>query len=457
MALLASLALLVAVSPQTPTPQGGASAQPLLNATEQGNLRDKLMKFLADDAASRVASDKEYDKIARNRTKTKDAFDAEWKKYEKKGNLLASMADLRAIFDNCLTVKGPPSGAVGNLKKMTVKDPTDTVLEYAVSLPKTYKADKAWRTVIVLPGTAAAGAPAWSKTADYFTATWDKSTAQTDSIFLLPQQPDNLEFDPVPDYSRDGAEAEEGRRHSLLLTPLNEVMHSAAVDRSRVFLDCGRGTSGFGLRTATLFPDRFAGVVLRDPIAVDDIRVGSLHDMPILLLKSAGNAAVVDALKTRLEGVSKDTVTVLDTTDEYPHKASTAAIEGWMAKQRRSMTPKSVVLEPNHDRFNRAYWVKIDTADSVVTTAGDKKPRLEVHADRAANRITVKAIGVERFTLLLNDDLVDLDKDYTLVVNDKAITEKKSRSLRETWEVVQGRFDWDWLFTTRTQTTVPKP
>ena len=38
-----------------------------------------------------------------------------------------------------------------------------------------------------------------------------------------------------------------------------------------------------------------------------------------------------------------------------------------------------------------------------------------------------------------------LDKDYTLVVNDKAVTEKKSRSLREMWEVVQGRFDWDWL------------
>ena len=211
------------------------------------------------------------------------------------------------------------------------------------------------------------------------------------------------------------------------------------------------------LRTATLFPERFAGVILRDPVAVDDIRVGSLHGMPVLLLKTASNAAVVDALKTRLEGVSKDTITVVDATDEYPHKGATAAIEGWMAKQKRSMTPKSIVLEPNHDRFNRAYWIKIDRADSVVTTAGDKRPRLEVQVDRAANRITVKTVGVEQFTMSLNDDLVDLDKEFTVVVNEKAVTEKKTRSFREMWEGVQNRFDWDNLFPTRMQTTVPKP
>jgi hypothetical protein len=454
MALLASLALLVAALPQNPATQAGAA--PLLTPAEQSNVRDKLAKFLADDAASLQATDKEYDKVARARTKSKDAFDAELKKYEKKGNLTASMPDLRAIFENCLHVKAPPSGVVGNLKKLSVKDAKDEIVEYAAFLPKTYKADKTWRTVIVLPGTLGS-APGWTKGPDYFAATWDKAAATADTIFLLPQAPDNIELDPVPDYSRDGAEAEEGKRHSTLLTPMNEVMHTATVDRSRVFLDCGRGACGFGVRTATLFPDRFAGLVLRDPVAVDDIRVGSLHGMPVLLLKTAANAAAVDALKTRLEGVSKDTVTVLDATDEYPHKAATPQIEAWLTKQKRTMSPKTVVLEPNHDRFNRAFWVKIDTADSVVTTAADKKPRLEVTSDRAANRITVKAVGVERFTLSLNDDIVDLDKEFTIVVNEKAFTEKRSRSFREVWQGVQQRFDWDCLFSARVQTTVPKP
>ena len=43
-------------------------------------------------------------------------------------------------------------------------------------------------------------------------------------------------------------------------------------------------------------------------------------------------------------------------------EAATPQIEEWMGKQRRSMTPKRVVVEPNHNRFNRAYWVDIDTA-----------------------------------------------------------------------------------------------
>lgn len=453
MSLLASLALLVAVLPQTPPAAPAAQgAQGLLTPAEQSSLRDKLAKFLADDGASRMASDKEYDKLSRNREKSKDAFDAEWKKCEKKGNLVASMADLRAMFEGCFLVKPAPSGTVANLKKLVTKDG----LEYSMYLPKPYKADKPWRAVIVVPGTATAGGTGWAKPADYFTAVWDKAAAQADTIFHVPHVAENVELDPIPDYSREGADAEEDKRIRAIFT-LNDVMLSANVDRARVFLDCGRGSCGFGLRFATLFPERFAGIVLREPTAVDDLRLGSLHGMPILLLRSAANAAVVDALKTRLEGVSKDTITVVEATDDYPYKGATPQIEQWLGKQRRNMIPMEVVVEPNHDRFNRAYWVDIDTADSLLTTLADKKPRLEVKADRAANRITVKAVGVERFTLSLNDDIVDLDKEFTIVVNEKAFTEKKTRSFRELREGVQQRFDWDCLFSAKVTTTVPKP
>ena len=455
MSLLASLALLVAALPQTPaaqgsSPQGGAPG--LLTATEQGSLRDKLAKFLADDGAVRMASDKEYDKLSRTREKSKDAFDAELKKLEKKGNIIGSMPDLRAMFEGCFLVKAPPSGSVAALKKMTTKDG----LDFSMHLPKPYRADKPWRTIIVVPGTAAVGAPGWAKPADYFTAVWDKAAAQADTIFHIPHVADNLELDPIPDYSHEGADAEEDRRIKTIWT-LNDVMQSANVDRSRVFLDCGRGACGFALRFATLFPERFAGLVLREPSAVDDLRLGSLTGMPILLLRSPANAAVVDALKTRLEAVGKETVVAIDAADEYPHKGATAQIEEWLGKQRRNMMPATVIIEPNHDRFNRAYWADIDTADSLLTTAPDKKPRLEVKADRATNRITVKAVGVERFILSLNDSIVDLDKEFTIVVNDKAFTEKKTRSFRAVWEGVQARFDWDCLFSAKVTTTVPKP
>jgi hypothetical protein len=96
------------------------------------------------------------------------------------------------------------------------------------------------------------------------------------------------------------------------------------------------------------------------------------------------------------------------------------------------------------------------TADSLLTTTGNERPRLEVEADRANNRIVVKSVGIEQFELLLNDDLVDLDKEFTIVVNDKAIVEKRSRSFLDMHERMVQRSDWDYLFTVQYVTTVPK-
>ena len=81
---------------------------------------------------------------------------------------------------------------------------------------------------------------------------------------------------------------------------------------------------------------------------------------------------------------------------------------------------------------------------------------VEVDADRANNRIVVKARGVEQFVLFLNDDLVDLDKEFTVVVNDKAFVEKKVRSFRDMVERMVVRRDWDYLFPVMYATTVPK-
>ena len=67
----------------------------------------------------------------------------------------------------------------------------------------------------------------------------------------------------------------------------------------------------------------------------------------------------------------------------------------------------------------------------------------------------VSARGVENFTLLLNDDLVDLDKEFTVVVNDKAVTEKRTRDMRGMQERLVQRRDWDFLFPVQYESTVP--
>ena len=459
MSFLAAITLFAVSLPALPAPQGApqeataAAKPPVLSPTEQAALRDKLTKFLADDASHMLASGKDREKTGRAREKSKDAFDAEWKKHEKKGNLLASMADLRAVFDNCFQLK-PAAVPLAALRKETLKDDG---LDYSFYLPKAYKADKPHRTVLVVPGSLAADANGkWTKALDHFNAVWDKSPLQADTIFHVVHVPEGAELDATPDYNREGAEEEDKKRNKVVFGTFGEVMRNYNLDRNRVFLDFGRGACGFGLRFATLFPDRFAGAILRQPSAVDDLRLGSLLGMPVLLLRTPATAATVDALKARLDAASPNTTTVIDATDAYPHRGASAEIEAWIGKQRRNMTPTRVVIEPNHDMFNRAYWAKIDTAESLLTTAADKRPRLEVQADRAGNRITVKAVGVERFTLHLNDDLVDLDKEFTVIVNDKAMVEKRTRSFRELRDGVEVRYDWEFLFPAKFSTGVTK-
>jgi hypothetical protein len=440
---------------QTPAPATASAKPPLLTPAEQAALRTKLVKYLdATDVYDNKASGlKAREKASKAREKTKEEFDKEWAKLEKKGNLIASMADLRAIFDNCFVLE-KPSFSTGQLRKEQLKEDNS---DYSFFLPKTYTAEKPHRTVVVMPGTATPDAAGtWAKPADYFAAVWDKTNLVNSTIVHMVTVPDRLELDPIPDFSREGDEAEEERRIRAVWNGFGQVMANYNIDRGAVFFDCGRGACGFALRFVTMFPDRFAGIVLRQPVEVDDIRLGTLTGKPVLMLKTAATEKAVTALKERLEAITPGCVTVVDATDDYPHKAAAGAIEEWMGKQRRSMSPTKVVIEPNHDRFNRAYWVKIDRADPLLGAPLDTRARLEVEADRATNRIVVKARGVEQFVLFLNDDLVDLDKEFTVVVNDKAFVEKKVRSFRDMVERMVVRRDWDYLFPVMYATTVPK-
>jgi hypothetical protein len=465
MSVLASLALVSLLLPQAPQggeQENGTAKAGVLGPQERATLRDKLAKFNLEDANLAFASDRDREKARRKREAALKEFEEDWAKAEKKG-ALGSMPDLRAVFENCFLLK-PPTVSLGQLRADKTEGNSGPV-DFSFYLPKTYKPQVPARTILLLPGsTAADNAGTWAKPADHFAATWEKSALADSSIVHVPVIPAGLELDPAPDYTREGGDADERRRFDAMWAGFGKTLQTYNVERSRVVLDCGRNACGFGMRFLTIYPDRFAGAVLRAPSEIEEprpgtttgIRLASLNGLPILLLRAEANAAAVDALTKRLDEESPGSATVLEVTDAYPHKGHAAEIEKWILERKREPLPKKLVIAPNHDQFNRAYWADIDVADSLVAAPIESLPRLECHADRAANRITVKAVGIERFTLFLNDDLVDLDKEFTVVVNDKAIPEKRTRNFREMRERVITRSDWDFLFPVVFSTAVPK-
>lgn len=448
MFIAATFSLLATTLAPQNSAASGQESEPVLASREQKTLSDKLRKYLAAETRYENSTGKARSKASKARRKAKEAFDKDWAKADDKG-VLGSMVDLKAVFHNCFENKRPGVGK-GNFY---MRDVSDTPFKYGLQIPKKYSEKNPLTTMVVLPS---GKAGTWTKPKDYFANVWAGTNLLHTAIVLMPMLPQGLEMDAIPDYSRDNAEKEEQRRIGSVFSPFGFVINNYNVDRSRVFLDCGTENCGYGVRLASLFPDRWAGIILRDPTQVDDIRIGSLLSVPILAIETSANAARVSALKKRWDETCPGMMTVILGKGDAPHLASAPDIESWMKDKNRTMTPTKITLEPNHDRFNKAYWVDIDVADSLLTATPGKEPRLQVVADRAANRITVDAQGIERFEILLNDDLVDLTKEFTIVINGKAIKETRRRSFRDMKRRMRERNDWSYLFPVSFLATVPK-
>ena len=447
MFIAATFSLLTAVlAPQVP-----ASAQdekPIMKASETKSLSDKLRKYLSADLTYQAARGRAREKAAKTLRKARTSFEKDWKKADDKG-VLGSMTDLRAVFYNCFKPVKPDIGK-GSVLERGIKD---MPIKWAIRLPKKYTEKKPWGTILTLPSGKEGD---WVDPRDYFKMVWGKSPIIDQFIVQIPLLPDQLEMDPIPNYTRDRAEEEEDKRIRSVFGAFGYLVNNYTIDRGRVFMDCGSETCGFGVRFATLFPDRWAGLILRDATEVDDLRIGNLLHVPVLALKTDKNAAVIDELKKRWDETCPDMMTVIDAKGAAPHLESSDDILAWVKDKKRNMVPSKITLEPNHDRFNKSYWVDIHVADSLLTTIGEERPRIEASADRATNRITIDAVGIERFEILLNDDLVDLDKEFTIVVNGKAIKETRRRSFVEMKSRMLERNDWDYIFPVRYVTSVPK-
>lgn len=434
-------------------PQGEPA--PKLSASEHRSLREKLAKMIEARLEYDIATGRNRDKAQRNYEKTKEAWQKDWeKRCEDKGDLLKSIPDLREIFEGSFTYER--KSGTGVIKREDLKDIKGHP-GYSLMVPRSYKQDNPIRTVLLVPGWDEKS-KGWQDSRSLWSSTWEGSAAEKDTLFHIAHLPEEMahDLDPIPDYSKTREDEKEVQRIMLLLAGLGETKRTYYLDRRRLFLDCGKESSGFGLRLAAHFPDLFAGLILRWPVETKDLRLGSLSGLPVLLISSPATEAACQALQARLNGMAEDSCTVIQAADEYPFKASSVELEKWMGGVKRNLMRSKLVLEPNDDRFRSGGWAAIGRMDQIHTAAPDKRPRLEAAIDRAANRIDVKTVGIETFSLYLNDALVDLDKPFTVVVNGKAISEQRTRDFGSMLNLVIKKFDTEYLFPVTFDCMVPK-
>ena len=120
----------------------------------------------------------------------------------------------------------------------------------------------------------------------------------------------------------------------------------------------------------------------------------------------------------------------------------------WMAKFTRTPMPDRVVWRQDDVTHTRFYWLAVSPENA--------KRGAEITAQKAEQEIRIEKCSVPKVTLMLNDRLVDLDKDVSVRIQDKEIFKGKvQRSIRRVAETTISRGDPEMVFSAAIDLEVP--
>jgi len=287
----------------------------------------------------------------------------------------------------------------------------------ALSIPLTYQPSKGYALIVCLHGAGFTG--------DAYLERWQARLGE-DYILACPTYPAGAWFT--------------RRAEELVLATIQHVRQRYHVDPDRIFLtgmsNGGIGAWLIGMHHAPLF----AGLA---PMAggLDDVLMpflGNLRNTPVYIIHGAKDQVMPVALS---RSIARE-LTALG----YPHiyrehqgehpmagghyfpREELPALVTWLNAQRRDPLPAKLTLIREASRFQAFGWVRLDITDPIAAFSDDlidkrderikqrEYARLEATIV-SANRIEVNTERIQRYSLFLNDRLIDPAKPVTIVTN----------------------------------------
>lgn len=331
---------------------------------------------------------------------------------------------------------------------------------YRLSLfiPPTYQASRAHALVVCLHG--------FGFTGGEYLERW-RSRLGEDYVLACPTYPSGAWFT--------------RRAEELVLETIRQAERRYHIDSDRVFLtgmsNGGIGAWLIGMHHAPLF----AGIA---PMAsgLDDVLMpflANLRSTPVYIIHGAKDQVMpVD--------LSRSIVRELDVLG-YPyvyreHQREHPMAGGhyfpreelpdlvvWFNRQRREPLPMNLTVVRDGSHFQPFNWVRLDSTDPIAAFSEDLvdkrderiKRRVYARLDASiagSNRIEVKAEHVQRYSLFLNDRLIDFSKPLTVVTNGRlsfegAVTPSLETLLRQ----ARLRQDPERLFSVHLTIVIAKP
>lgn len=250
-----------------------------------------------------------------------------------------------------------------------------------------------------------------------------------------------------------------------VISLIEEIKAIYNVDTNRIFLT-GMSNGGVGaLRIGITYADRFAGVI---PMA------GAMPDEALPLLKNLKNTSVYiihgskdqvipveysRKINNRLTELGYDVVYREHSRVHpeagghfFPSEELPDLIK-WLEGKKRNPYPKELIKLASNGEGTGCYWVRIDETEQPKEKK-EKKTNWSLFTQIEAkitdgNRIEVKSRKVRKYTLFLNDNIIDLSKPITIITNGRVSFEgllKKDPSLL--LKEARSRQDREMFFTT---------
>ncbi len=328
----------------------------------------------------------------------------------------------------------------------------------ALSVPLTYQPSKGYALIVCLHGAGFSG--------DAYLARW-QARLDEDSILACPTYPAGAWFT--------------RRAEDLVLATIRYVAQRYHIDPDRIFLtgmsNGGIGAWLIGMHHAPLF----AGLA---PMAggLDDVLmpfVANLRNTPVYIIHGEKDQVMPVALS---RSIARELTTLgyayvyREHQGEHPvagghyfPREELPALMTWLKAQRRDPLPAKLTVVREASRFQPFGWVRLDVTDPIAAFSEDlvdKQDERILNREYArleativsANRIEVTTERIQRYSLFLNDRLIDSAKPVTIVTNGRLSFEGTlSASLETLLRQARLRQDPRQLFPFHLAVAVPRP
>lgn len=247
-----------------------------------------------------------------------------------------------------------------------------------------------------------------------------------------------------------------------VISIINEIKSKYNIDTNRIYLT-GMSNGGVGvLRIGVNFSDIFAAIIPMAGAMPDEAMpfLKNLKNTPSYIIHGSKDQVMPVEYSRKISSKLKDLgfeVVYREHDRVHPEAGGhffpieeLPDLIKWLEGKRRDPYPRELIKLVSNGKGTSYYWVRIDETEG----SEEKKTNWSLFTQIEAkitdeNRIEVKSKKVKRYTIFLNDKIVDLSKPVTIVTNGKVSFEgiiKKDPSLL--LKEARLRQDREMLFTT---------